>query len=205
MRRALFLAAAATTAAVLVFALPASAHTLGLSESDLEIETSGAVHGRIAIPALELSALAPVDRDGDGRIGQAEIDAERTHFERLALGLIELRADTTLCTAALQRTVVGPENDGVDLFVEYTCPPHPIHVEVQALLLSALPLSHRHTLRIRAGSQQVVSALGGPLRRADLATGFSPAPSGNRVLAWGVMGALVAVVLGLAWRRRVGA
>lgn len=195
-----------TALALLALAHSASAHTLGLSESDLEVETSGAVHGRIAIPALELSALAPVDHDGDGRITQAEVDAERTHFERLAVGLIELRADGALCPATLQRVVVGPENDGVDLFVEYRCPPSPLRVEVQALLLSALPLSHRHTLQIRAGSQQVRTGLGGPLRRADLATGFSPPRStGNRVLAWVVLGTLTAGILALAWRRRVSA
>lgn len=178
----------------------ASAHTLGVSESELTVDDDGVVHGRLAIPSLELSALAPIDRDGDGRITQAEVDGERAHFDRLVPGLLEIRADGAPCPGALQRLDVGEQLDGVDMFLEYRCPAQPMHVEVQALLLAALPLSHRHTLLLRAGTRSIRVALGGPMRRAELTTGYFRGE--HRMVAFSVLAALAAGILWFAWRRR---
>lgn len=186
--------------ALLALTTRASAHTLGVSESELTVEDEGAVHGRLAIPTLELSALAPVDRDGDGRITQAEVDAERAHFERLAPGLLELRADGVPCPGTLQRLEVGEQQDGADLFLEYRCPAQPQHIEVQALLLAALPLSHRHTLLLRAGNRSERAALGGPMRRAELVTGYERAE--HRRVAYVVLVVLALGILVFAARKQ---
>ena len=183
---------------LVLVATNAVAHESGVSESELDVLENGVVHGRIAIPALELSALAPVDRDGDGRITQAEVDAERPHFERLAAGLLDLRGDGEPCPATLQRLVVGDQNDGLDLFVDYACNSYPARVEVQALLLAALPLSHRHGLLLRAGERTTRAALGGPERRAEILTPFAR----STTTAWLVLAALASLLVYAVVRKR---
>lgn len=189
-------------AVMLVLAGTAHAHQSGNSECELTVQADGHVQGRIALAARELAALAPVDPDGDGRIEAREIEAARPHFEKLALGLIEVHADGKECPATLQNLVLGDQNDGVDLFVDYACPNRPKLVEVQALMLSALPLSHRHALTLRAGSVVERAALGGPARRAAIHTPF---PSAARSAAWIALGVLSLGLLALALRRRAKA
>lgn len=179
--------------ALLLVAGAANAHAVGLSESELTIQDDGVVHGRIAIPAQELAALAPVDRDGDGRITQAEVDEQHAHFERLAGGLLELREGAVECPATLNKIVVGDQNDGVDLFIDYRCTAHPHRVDVQALLLSALPLSHRHALLMHAGDRTERAALGGPQRHAQITTPF--AKPKDKTAAWIALGALACLLV----------
>ncbi len=187
--------------ALLLFAGTAHSHTGGLSESELTIQDDGVVHGRIAIPASELAALAPVDRDGDGKITQNEVDQEHGHFVKLAEGLLELRADGDVCSATLSKLVVGDLNDGVDLFVDYRCSMHPQHVDVQALLLSALPLSHRHVLLLRAGDRTERVALAGPLRHAAITTPF--AKRDDKTTAYWVLCSLAALLVYVVSRKRM--
>lgn len=187
--------------ALLLTSSAAHAHTGGISESELTVQDDGVVHGRIAIPAQELAALAPVDRDGDGKITQAEVDQERPHFDKLAGGLLELRADGAVCPATLGTIVVGDQNDGVDLLVDYRCTVHPQRVDVQALLLSALPLSHRHSLLLRAGDRTTRAALAGPLRHAELTTPF--ARRDDKTTAYWVLCALAALLVYVVSRKRL--
>ncbi len=186
--------------ALLFVAASADGHTGGLSESELTIQDDGVVHARIAISAQELAALAPVDRDGEARITQAEVDQQQAHFDGLAGGLLELRADGAECPGRLEKIVVGEQNDGVDLFIAYQCSAHPHQLDVQALLLAVLPLSHRHALLMRAGDRTERAALGGPQRHAQITTPFTK--SSDTRLAWAVLGALACLLVYVATRKR---
>jgi hypothetical protein len=187
--------------ALLLLAGSARAHTGGVSESELTVQDDGVVHGRIAIPAQELAALAPIDHDGDGKITQAEVDGQHEHFERLASGLLDLSADGQPCTASLAKLVVGDQNDGVDMFIDYRCNIHPHRVEVQALLLSALPLSHRHAMLLRAGDRTERAALAGPQRHATITTPFEKRD--DKTTAWWVLGALASLLVYVVSRKRL--
>lgn len=183
----------------LLMAQPAFAHTSGNSECELTVQQDGLVNGRIAIAARELSALAPVDADGDGRIEPSEMETQRPYFEKLANGLLEVQADGVICPAHLANMVLGDQYDGIDFFIEYRCPASPREIEVQALLVSALPLSHRHALTLRAGAVIERAALGGPARRATIHTPFV---AGRRSAAWLTLAALILGLIVVAVRRQ---
>jgi hypothetical protein len=141
---------AAALAALLV-AAPALAHEVGLSRADFAAD-GPAIRADVAFARRELASLvAGLDRDHDGALSAAEIEAGRDSLEGAVIGRIKVLGDGAPCAGKLLRAELA-EQDGVVLHAAYRCARRPAQVTVTVALLDDLPFGHRSLVRAEAAT-----------------------------------------------------
>jgi hypothetical protein len=154
MSRAFFLL---LTCALMLVAAKARAHTVGISQSDFTVDSSG-VHARLVFAKTEAI-----------RFGHDEDELRRT----MEAGVLVM-SDHAPCKGAL-REWGTEENDGLGMTMDFACAaPHEV-VDVDMRVLGQLGAAHRHALRISAGSLSSEVFLSADARVASLTLGGAPA------------------------------
>ncbi len=139
------------TAALLLGALPASAHEVGLSRGDYLVE-GAALRVDVIFARKELSALvATLDADHDGALTQPEVDAARDALQGALVGRIKVTGDGAACAGTLDRAELT-EQDGLAVRALYRCARRPREVSVALTLLEDVPFGHRHLVRAHAAA-----------------------------------------------------
>ncbi len=164
----------------------ASAHTVGVSQSDFTIEPDGTVRALIVFSRVDAARLGQMDRDHDGVISPSEVEESASVFRQVVDAGVVVRADGTSCTGNLEG---GGDTggDGFGLSVLFTCREPPRVLEVDLPLLSQLPPGHGHVLRIVAGASSTQKLLTGDDRSAclTLPSKTSEASAAGRARAFG--------------------
>jgi len=141
----------------------ASAHTVGLSQSDFAMAPDGTVRARLVFSKADAARLGRLDREHDGVLATSEAEAFR---QALAKGVV-VRADGAACPPEVQGGG-DAEGDGVGLSIVFTCPSHATRLDVELPLLDGLPAGHRHVLRLSTAQGSVDKLLAGADRAASL-------------------------------------
>lgn len=176
--------AAIATAATLATS-SAWAHTVGLSVGSYVGRGSG-VDASLTLARPDLARLVPdLDRQGDGRLGDAEIDAARVRIaDALAQGVI-LEADGRACVASLRSAVLAAP-DGVDIGLRFDCGHDPGRLRLSFALLDRLAQGHRHVVHVALGSSAYDDVLYAGHSTIEVTAWGAPRPPG--ALAWVRMG-----------------
>lgn len=182
----------------------ASAHTTGVSQSDLVVGPNGVVDAELVFALAEIASAVALDANHDGAVSEEELAAARPDLRRLVLDGLDVRADDRPCAAALQRVELT-EADGLLLDVRFACPADARRLDATYFLLSELARGHRHAARITQGARSVQKLLSGTNRAIAFDLDAPPrAPSSARrvalvvvTIAWAV--AMVALFV---WRFR---
>ncbi len=172
----------------------ASAHTSGLSQSELVVGRDGAVDARLVFAAVEITAAASLDANHDGEITPAEIDAARPDLKKLVLDGVEVKADGRACPASFRGAELT-EADGLVLEARYACPPDARTIEATLFLLSELRPGHRHVALLSAGERSSQKLLSGTNRSLTLEL----PPAAVRVAPSSSWRRTAAVVLAVVW------
>ncbi|HVH45936.1 MAG TPA: HupE/UreJ family protein [Labilithrix sp.] len=137
-------------ALALLFAMPAAAHTIGLSTGEYTARGSSLV-GKLAFARAEVAALAPaLDANRDGHLTPAEVQAGRSLLLTKVLDRISVTSNGAACTATV--TDAGlMEQDGLLLSGRWDCASSDHPFEVDLLLLGDLARGHRHIARTVTG------------------------------------------------------
>lgn len=171
----------------------ASAHTVGVSQSDFTLEEDGTVRALIVFSRVDAARLGQMDRDHDGVISPSEVEESASVFRRVVDAGVVVRANGTSCTGNLEG---GGDTggDGFGLSVLFKCPEPPRVLEVDLPLLSQLPPGHGHVLRIVAGASSIQKLLTGDDRSASLTL---PSQASENTGRAGAFGPAFAAALGL--------
>jgi hypothetical protein len=187
-RRACVVAAMVVCA---LFASEASAHTVGLSQSDFTLEPDGVVRALVVFSKTDAMNLGRMDRNGDGIVSPAELaSSEIVLREEMERGVIVV-SDGKPCAPNLEGG--GDVEDGFGVSLSFACsaPAHVLGVEMR--LLRELPRGHRHALRISRGSASVEKILSAEDRIASLdvaRAGDAAASNGRTAFASTLLGAV---------------
>ena len=138
----------------------ASAHSLGLSQSEFVVLPDGRVAAQITLSAREALATTTLDADHDGTVTAEELAARASDFRALVTERIEVDADGRSCPAHFDDALLQ-EGDGLVLTATYACPTFMRRLGVTLFFLSDLGPSHRHVARLTAGSATTQRALSG--------------------------------------------
>jgi hypothetical protein len=156
--------------AILISFLPriASAHTLGLSTAAFDlVPASGRVQARFVFSSAEPLGGIAIDRDHDGVVTDADVQAAREDLRVFLADGVDVSADGSRCPGSFVDAVLS-EVDGLVLTSSYACPHSPSSVEVVLYYLSALPPGHREVVRVAAGSSTAEAVLTGERRAITL-------------------------------------
>ncbi len=200
---------AATTpllAALLALApAKAAAHTVGISKSTFTLAESGVVEAEISLSVRDLARLMPLDRDGDGLMDAAEVQAHKGDFEGFVRDAVDVFGDGAACPGTLVGTTLGERGDGVEIRARYACKPRSARVAVTARYMTTFDDAHRHAASLVSPTASKARVLTVTDRQVELDTGFTPpapANAGNTNLWAALAGVLVAAGLAFAWRKR---
>lgn len=150
-RAAKSLLGAGLSAAAVLCPAPARAHEVGLSRGEYAAE-GPAVRAEVAFARKELIGLvAGLDRDHDGALSQAEIDAGRDSIEGAIVGRIKVSGGGAACPGELSGAALA-DQDGALIKAVYRCPRRPAEVSVTLGFMADLPFGHRHLGRARAAA-----------------------------------------------------
>jgi hypothetical protein len=108
-----------------------------------------------------------MDRDGDGVVTPAELEASQAAFRALVEGEIVVTADGTRCAPTLEGGG-DVEGDGFGLSMTFACATPPRSLVVSMDVLRRLLPGHRHILRVQAPGASVDTVLTGASPRADV-------------------------------------
>jgi hypothetical protein len=145
----------------------ASAHTLGLSQSDFTLERGGTVRALVVFSKADAMNLGRMDRNRDGIVSPEELaNSEAVLRDEMEHGVLVL-ADGKPCATRLEGGGdVGEDGFGVSL--SFACPARPHVLGVEMRVLRELPRGHRHALRISAGPSSVEKMMSAEDRFASL-------------------------------------
>ncbi len=129
----------------------ASAHPLGVSQSDFSLESERSVRAAITFARADAASLLQSEQD------------VRDLFERG----IEVRADSDVCAPEPSARATASD-DGVRIEGSFTCGHAPRALDVTLYFLANLPPAHRHLVRISAGAASSQVTLHGEERFASL-------------------------------------
>ncbi len=153
----------------------ASGHTPGLSTAVFEAdEATGRVDARFVFASSEPLGNLPIDRDGDGVVTEADLQAAREDLRAFLADGVEVSGDGTRCPATFTGASLG-EVDGLVLTSTFACPRHASSLEAILYYLSALPPGHREVVRMTAGSATAEAALSSERRALSLKLPVDPA------------------------------
>jgi hypothetical protein len=140
-------------AAVLSFALPASAHKP--SDSYLTLAVTGThVGGRWDIALRDLANAIDLDADGNGAITWAELYAREGEVTSYAMRHLGLAADGVACPLAPRGLKVASHSDGTYAVVDFdaACVAPPRTLDVAYSLFFDIDPQHRGIVRIDDGA-----------------------------------------------------
>lgn len=156
--RALAVLGVVVVASLSVASRPAWAHVMGVSRGDYTPEGSR-LHAEIAMRMDDAAlAVAGLDADGDGRVSPAEVDRAAPALKAALLDSLEVIADGTRCTAALDEARIDLP-DGLRLRGTYTCTHPPLRLHLRFGFLDRLPSAHRHlaTVHVAGGDTETLA------------------------------------------------
>ncbi len=187
-----------TNAIVLVlFARLASAHTLGLSTCDLEVEPSGRVDARLVFASVEPLRGVPLDRNGDGVVANDEVRAAEGELGAFLERGVEVTADGIGCPETFEGAAIS-DLDGLVLTASFACPPGSSRVTATLYYLNELGPDHREIARITAGGATTETVLSRERREIALAIPRAAPRAAARgaatLAAWLVVGLFMFVV-----------
>jgi hypothetical protein len=147
----------ASLVAGVLFARQASAHAVGLSQSDFVLEPDSTVRALIVFSKTDAMNLGRMDRNRDGIVSPEELASSepvlRGEMERGVLVV----SDGKACASRLEGG--GDVEDGFGVALSFACPTAPHVLGVELRFLRELSRGHRHMLRISAGSASVEKIL----------------------------------------------
>lgn len=123
---------------------PARAHQLGLSRGEYQID-GAVVRTALTFARGELAtAVDGVDRDRNGRLEQAELDAAKPLLERRVIEAVRIDGDAKACPGRLEEAVLV-EEDGLTVSGRYDCGEAPAQLAFDlSRMLDGLIEGHRH-------------------------------------------------------------
>jgi hydrogenase/urease accessory protein HupE len=170
---------------VFLLTMEASAHQVGVSQSEFALEKNGTVRALLVLSEGDAARLAHMDRDRDGVVSPAELAASEPVFRDLMSKGVVVRADNAVCAQSLKWGGFTDQG-GFALSMVFTCVADPRRVEVDLPILASLPAGHRHAIKLsarsEAGERMVQKLLTGSERSVSLVPAASPRASFARTL-----------------------
>jgi hypothetical protein len=167
----------------------AHAHTVGISRADFELKDDGTVDARFVFAAAE---VAFADKNKDGTVSAAEVEASKEELRRLVTDGVEVTAAGEACPGSFGSAELT-EADGLAVAARYACAA-PRELAVTMFLLTEMKPGHRQLVRLAQGSASVQRVLTGDQRHLALESTLAKPPS--KPWSWR---AKVAVALAAVW------
>jgi hypothetical protein len=145
---------------------------LGLSTCDLEVAPSGRVDARFVFASAEPLRGVLLDRDGDGIVTDAEVDAARDALAAFVARGVDVSADEERCPATFGGATLR-DVDGLAVNASFACPEGAEHVTATLYYLSELGRDHREVARITAGDVTVEAVLSRDRREISVRSPFA--------------------------------
>lgn len=194
--------------ATVLSALPARAHSPGLSTGDWVIYPDGRVEASLVFASAEALTVrgrggVVLDRNHDGVVTDEELAGARADLEQFVSEGVGVDADGDACPGRLAGAQLT-SGDGLELDAAFTCGKLPRRLTVTLYFLSDLAASHREVARIALGSLTEQKLLS-PTDR-QIALTLPAAPTARSPLArfpwvWGPAAILAFVLAALVVRR----
>lgn len=125
----------------LLVALPARAHTVGLSHGEYTLDGSS-LRATIRLRSEDLASAAPrADVNGDGVIGGVEIEKESALLHDVVTHRVVATAGTVRCETS-SSSIHLDGDDGVAFEIEWACGSGSVELDLGFLVM--LPSGHRH-------------------------------------------------------------
>ncbi len=162
-------------ALLLLYALPAGAHVIGLSRGDYTPrgrEVEAEITLRLDDAALTVPSL---DADGDRQVSPSEIARSRDALKAAFFGALEITADGQRCTPSLDDAAFDAP-DGLRLTATYACPAEPARLHLRFGFLDSMPSDHRHLATVHlphGGDVDQLAVLARPEMDVEMAGGAS--------------------------------
>ncbi len=135
------------TLLVLSLARVASAHQVDLSQGTYRVE-GATVHASLVFAEAALATAMPdLDADHDGRLSQAELDADHDVLGRELVDGVHVRAAGKACEGALRDAKLG-QGDAVTVDADYACDGPAGGLSFDFAFVSRFPAGHRHLATI---------------------------------------------------------
>jgi len=161
-------AAMLTLALVLLRAIPAEAHAIGLSTGEYTAKGSSVV-ATLAFARAEVASLAPsVDANRDGHLTPAEVASARGTLKSKVVERIAVTQRGAACSPTLT-DVALMEEDGLLLSARWDCPAEGAPFDLELTVLDDLARGHRHIARDVSGASTHDEVLHGDQRRVTVA------------------------------------
>jgi hypothetical protein len=171
--------------AFVLFAKPAAAHTVSVSQGDYTVlGREASAHLVFARPSL-VPLAASLDANGDGVVLPGELERARPELDALLAKGIVARADGKPCASQVTEARLL-EEDGIGFDVRYTCAapgdPLPYRVEFTLPILEDLIHGHRHIAHAKSGAFEVTVHLfrGHASVEVPVGSGVAGAGSGGK-------------------------
>jgi len=169
------LSAIVAAALLLLYALPARAHVIGLSRGDYTPRGSE-IEAEITLRLDDAALTVPsLDADGDRQVSPAEIARSRDALKAAFFGALEITADGQRCRPSLDDAAFDPP-DGLRLRATYACPAPPAHLHLRFGFLDSMPSDHRHLATVHlphGGDVDQLAVLARPEMDVEMAGGAS--------------------------------
>jgi hypothetical protein len=148
----------------------AGAHQIGLSQGEYAVRPDG-LSARLVFARGELGALSSdLDRNGDGALGDGELEAGSATIAAGLLRGLRVRAGGAVCEGQPGRVAIV-EGDGVAVEASWRCPaPLAEVLELEADFLGRTSQGHRHVVRAETPSGRIAVVLFEGKARFALAT-----------------------------------
>lgn len=163
---------------LLLFAAPADAHQVGLSQGQYTFEAGQAV-AHVVLSRTDVLSLVPsADTDRDGQLGAAELTAiEPTLADRFEKEVLPSRGGHPCTLESFRATLT--EEDGAEATATYTCEAQFGEAKVDLPLLASLGVGHRQVAKITSGASTSEALL-----HKDARTLGMEIPTSNATLAF---------------------
>ena len=139
---------------LLIAALPAAAHKVGISRGEYQADGSS-LRAEVTFARPEIVATVPgLDRNGDGTLSTDEIAQERSLLASTMVEGLEVSSASGPCRGELEHAELTA-NDGLAIRLKYQCTEPPSAFHVRMSLLSSLSVGHRHLATVGTAANAV--------------------------------------------------
>jgi hydrogenase/urease accessory protein HupE len=136
---------------LLVVALPAAAHKVGISRGEYRAE-GASLRAKITFARPEMAAAVPgLDANDDGTLTAEEIAGSHDLLASTMLDGLQVSSMQGRCRGEFEQAELTA-NDGLAIRLRYQCPEQPSAFHVRLSLLSSLSVGHRHLAAIDTGA-----------------------------------------------------
>jgi hydrogenase/urease accessory protein HupE len=143
---------------LLLMALPAAAHKVGISRGEYQAEGSS-LHADITFARPELAAAVPgLDANDDGALSDTEVSNGRGLLASTMIDGLEVSSPKGRCSGELEQAELTAY-DGLAVHMLYRCPDAPRAFHLRLSLLSSLSVGHRHLAAVNTGANAGADAV----------------------------------------------